>query len=101
MMTRRWVWTVALCAFGASAAVGAELSINLNLAERAGVKRVNQPVAGGIPLPPGAVRNTNRLAVVDAAGRPVQRPPGASVVGAVSGFGGAGLAGDDDAGGVF
>jgi len=71
MMTRRWVWTVALCAFGASAAVGAELSINLNLAERAGVKRVNQPVAGGIPLPPGAVRNTNRLAVVDAAGRPV------------------------------
>ena len=49
----------------------AALEVNLTVEERLGVQRTNEPVTSGVPLPKGAVENTDGLRLLDAAGRPV------------------------------
>ncbi|HOX05647.1 MAG TPA: hypothetical protein PK280_04520 [Planctomycetota bacterium] len=56
---------------GPSLAAAGELSVKLNLTERAGVARTAEPVSGGVPLPAGAIKDVSELAVLDAAGKPV------------------------------
>ncbi|RME75847.1 MAG: hypothetical protein D6776_02355, partial [Planctomycetota bacterium] len=47
------------------------LEVPLTLEERAGVTRVAEPVTSGLPLAPGAVRDTAALWIADPRGRPV------------------------------
>lgn len=49
---------------------GAEM-VKLNVADLAGVERVAEPVTSGVPFPQGAVLDAGKLALVDAAGKPV------------------------------
>jgi hypothetical protein len=62
---------LAAIALGLPLASGGELNVKLNLTERAGVERRGEPVAGGVPLPAGAIKDVSELAVLDAAGKPV------------------------------
>jgi hypothetical protein len=56
---------------GSPLASAGELSVKLNLTERAGVARTAEPVSGGVPLPAGTIKDVAELAVLDAAGKPV------------------------------
>ncbi|MCX7590340.1 MAG: hypothetical protein N2255_01800 [Kiritimatiellae bacterium] len=48
-----------------------QLDLPLNVTEWARVDRRDEPVTGGVPLPPGAVFDTAKLRVVDPSGNPV------------------------------
>jgi PcRGLX-like protein central beta sandwich domain len=48
-----------------------ELSVNLNLTERAGTARKAEPVQGGVPLPPGTIKDVSELSVLGPDGKAV------------------------------
>ena len=45
--------------------------VRLKAVEPAGIERVAEPVTGGVPFPEGLVKDVSKLALVDAAGKPV------------------------------
>ncbi len=61
---------VAALAFLGGPALAGEL-VKLKAAEPAGVERVAEPVTSGVPFPEGLVKDVSKLALVDAAGKPV------------------------------
>ncbi len=73
---RSWLLDAAALAFLAAgvvapAAPAGEFKVKLTVTERAGVRRVAEPVTSGLPLPKGAFKDTRKFAVLDAAGKPV------------------------------
>ncbi len=53
---------------GVSADPPADLDIPLTVTETAGLARTGEPVSGGVPLPPGLVKDPSQLRLVDEAG---------------------------------
>ena len=70
-MKRVLTIAVLVLAGGVTGALAAGLDVPLTVEERAGVRRAKEPVAGGVPLPRGAVKGVGILRLVDEAGAEV------------------------------
>jgi len=68
-MSRLPALALALAAWGSMVAAG-EI-VKLKVVEPAGVERVAEPISSGVPFPQGAVKDVAKLALLDAAGKPV------------------------------